>query len=105
MTTMVTLGGLAPDEVAELAARRMGRPADEALLQGVLDRAEGNPLFVLELLRLVEAPGRFQPRLPESIGEVIGSRLDQLPATTRAVLRLAAVIGREFTVSMLAGGG
>ncbi len=101
-TTMLTLGGLAPDEVAELATRRLGRAADEDLLRGVLDRAEGNPLFVLELLRLVEAPGRFQPRLPESIGEVIGSRLDQLPATTRAVLRLAAVIGREFTVAMLA---
>ena len=40
--------------------------------------------------------------MPESIGEVIGSRLDQLPATTRAALRLAAVIGREFTVAMLA---
>jgi hypothetical protein len=57
---------------------------------------------VLELLRLVEGSGRVQPRLPESVGEVIGRRLDQLSATTRAALRLAAVIGREFTVAMLA---
>lgn len=100
-TTMMTLGGLTPDEVAELAVRRLGHRADEDSVRWMLDRAEGNPLFVLELVRLVEATGRAEPRLPESVGEVIGHRLRRLPPTTREALRLAAVLGREFTPALL----
>ncbi|MEV6866349.1 BREX system ATP-binding domain-containing protein [Streptosporangium subroseum] len=93
----VTLGGLAPDEVAQLVARALGRPADRALLRAVQERSEGNPLFVLELLRLADGSGRLEAGLPGGIREVIGRRLDRLPPATRQAMRQASVLGREFT--------
>jgi hypothetical protein len=107
-TSLVTLGVLAPAEVAELAARALGRRPDETLLRVVQQRAEGNPLFVLELLRLLAAsrPIGAWPsgnlRLPDTIREVIGRRLDRLPPATRQVLRHAAVVGRDVTPALLA---
>jgi DNA-binding CsgD family transcriptional regulator len=66
----------------------------------VYERSEGNPLFVLELLRLVAVSGSAG-RLPDTVSEVIGRRLDRLAGPTRAVLRSAAVLGREFTTCLL----
>jgi predicted ATPase len=43
-TTVLRLGGLTPDEVADLVARRLGRRPDDAFLR-LVERAEGNPLF------------------------------------------------------------
>ncbi len=98
----MALGPLAPHEVDELARRTLGAEPDEALLQTVQQRSEGNPLFVLELLRLVEAAGPAAGRLPGGIREVIGRRVDRLPEATRAVVRAASVLGREFTTGLLA---
>ncbi|MDP9847032.1 ATP-binding protein [Streptosporangium lutulentum] len=95
--TRLSLGGLAPAEVAELAARVLGRRPEPALLRTVDERAEGNPLFVLELLRLVETIGSLDPGLPGGVRHVVGRRLDGLPPETRRLLRHAAVLGREFT--------
>jgi tetratricopeptide (TPR) repeat protein len=98
--TRTTLGGLTPPEIAELATRTLGRRPDDALVRMVQRRAEGNPLFVLELVRLVEASGS-DARLPDSVREVIGRRLDRLPPASRRLLQQAAVLGREFTTSVL----
>jgi predicted ATPase len=108
-TSLLTLGVLAPTEVAELATRTLGRRPDETLLRVVQQRAEGNPLFILELLRLLAASGRVgalappdSNLLPDTIREVIGRRLDRLPPSTRQVLRQAAVLGRDVTPAILA---
>jgi DNA-binding CsgD family transcriptional regulator len=107
-TSLVGLGVLAPAEVAELASNALGHRPDEALLRVVQQRAEGNPLFVLELLRLLAASGTVGApqvdslRLPDTIREVIGRRLDRLPPATRRVLRHAAVIGRDVPPALLA---
>jgi len=100
-TAHVVLGGLAPPEVAELATRALGRHPGDTLVRILQERAEGSPLFVLELVRLADAAGRFEPGLPDSVREVIGRRLDRLPPAARGLLRQAAVLGREFTAGML----
>src|SRR5690242_432162 len=103
-TTPLTLGGLAPAEVAELAARTLDRPPDETLLAEVRRRAEGNPLFVVELVRLAGSTGgrTGDAPLPAGVREVIAWRLDRLPPATRELLRAAAVLGRDFATAPLA---
>ncbi|MGH3715687.1 MAG: ATP-binding protein, partial [Micromonosporaceae bacterium] len=96
----LTLGGLTLAQVAELAARVLPDPPGESLVDAVYQRSEGNPLFALELLRLA-ASGVAAGRLPESVSEVIGRRLDRLTPPVRALLRTASVLGREFTAGLL----
>src|SRR5690606_27047696 len=73
------------------------------LAAAVYERTEGNPLFVVELARLLVARGDVSPlAIPTSIRAAIRDRLAALSPTAREVLELAAVIGREFRVAELA---
>jgi class 3 adenylate cyclase/tetratricopeptide (TPR) repeat protein len=81
-----------------------------ALRERVLARAEGNPLFVEEVVRMLidegiveRHEGRWRAReeaalvrVPDSVEALIRARLDTLPSTERAVLQAAAVVGRVF---------
>jgi DNA-binding SARP family transcriptional activator/tetratricopeptide (TPR) repeat protein len=68
-----------------------------AALADVLDVAEGNPLF-LEQLVAAAAGAELRPgRVPHSLDALLASRLDRLVAEERAVLERAAVAGRQFT--------
>ena len=61
-----------------------------------LENAEGNPLFVEQMLALaVEGVG--EKAIPPSIHALLAARLDRLSEQERAILDGAAVIGREFT--------
>jgi class 3 adenylate cyclase/tetratricopeptide (TPR) repeat protein len=67
----------------------------------ILDGAEGNPLFVEQMLALaVEGPTK--DTIPPSIQALLAARLDRLGGVERAVLERAAVIGREFTAGAVA---
>jgi class 3 adenylate cyclase/tetratricopeptide (TPR) repeat protein len=57
---------------------------------------DGNPLFA-ELLLDVFAEAGPADQVPPTIQAVLGARLDQLPGPERAVIELAATIGRDFT--------
>jgi DNA-binding winged helix-turn-helix (wHTH) protein len=101
----VTLRGLAPAEVASLAASVVGAPLDAALATALSELTEGNPFFVQEMARWL----RDQPRargtpslsLPQGVRDAVGRRLDALSERANALLRVAAVIGREFTAPLL----
>jgi DNA-binding NtrC family response regulator/tetratricopeptide (TPR) repeat protein len=81
----------------------------------VARRAEGNPFFVEEIVRSLQETGAVrrageraeltrpldEAEVPETIQEVIRARLERLPATARAVLEVAAVIGRDFPRRLL----
>jgi len=104
----VVLGRLSPDEVAELVEVMPGIETGARLAQAVLDRAEGNPLFVAEMLRLLDAERTDVPLgadadrvVPPTIQDVIGRRLSKLSEACRTVLIIAAVIGREFDLATL----
>ncbi|MFI6607525.1 adenylate/guanylate cyclase domain-containing protein [Streptomyces poriferorum] len=73
-------------ELIEVAAHRQG------VLEGALDRAEGNPLY-LEHLTAVAAQC---DDLPLTVHALLGARIDALPPEERTLLQLAAVLGREF---------
>jgi hypothetical protein len=68
----------------------------------------GNPLFISELLALLEAQGRLGEvsaasalPLPEGVREAIAHRLVPLPPTAREVLAVGSVIGLQFHVATL----
>ncbi|MFF9625033.1 ATP-binding protein [Streptomyces griseosporeus] len=104
----LALGALAPDEVAALAERTLGHAPEEDLLDVVRERCEGNPLFVLEMLRLAqEAPRQpsravLSGRLPATVREAVGRRLGRLDTGVRLTLRQASLLGRDFTLPLLA---
>jgi tetratricopeptide (TPR) repeat protein len=80
----------------------------EALLPGdrlaagarhaLLEKTEGNPLFVEETVRmLVESGEGYLPeRIPDTLQALIAARIDHLPPEEKALLYRAAVIGRVF---------
>jgi class 3 adenylate cyclase/tetratricopeptide (TPR) repeat protein len=63
----------------------------------LLDKAEGNPLFVEETVRmLIEEGADGEGRIPDSLQAMIGARIDRLPAGAKIVLQRGSVIGRTF---------
>ena len=58
-------------------------------------RAEGNPLFVIELAR---SHATERDNIPVTVQAAIGARLDELPAADRDLLQRAAVAGEMFDV-------
>jgi class 3 adenylate cyclase len=87
-----------------------------ALRDALLRETEGNPFFVGEILRHLAETGAIYQQdgrwvadpdlraagLPVSVREVVGRRLVTLGADTERVLRLAAVVGRDFDIGLLA---
>lgn len=87
----------------------------EDFTQKVLERAEGNPFFLEEILnRLMDEgyfafrEGRWEPvrdfsdvEIPDNVQAAILARLDLLSTEDRAALQLAGVIGRTFWPALL----
>src|SRR3954452_804880 len=73
------------------------RPQDLAILA---ERAEGNPLFLLQLVDAVRRTGSTVG-LPDSVEGVITARIDELPPAERRWLRAAAVLGVRFDIRLL----
>ncbi|MDX3061907.1 adenylate/guanylate cyclase domain-containing protein [Streptomyces sp. ND04-05B] len=106
-TGHLQLTGLPPEDAALLAAGLAGidgrtGPVDERLLA----RAEGNPLYLEQLLvgdRTDGAAAAGQPDtdLPPTLQALLGARIGSLARAERNMVDLAAVIGREFTAAEL----
>ena len=112
----IELGPLSEAETATLAAATTDRPLDAAAHARLYRETEGHPLFVVEMARAGLA-GTSEPETvgaPESgplpvparitarMRAVIAARLLQLTPTAHRVVELAATIGRDFDVDVLA---
>lgn len=95
----------------------------DAVTRKLWEETEGNPLFTRELIRMLCSPdprsGLVSLRriedvwhfegdigswnIPDSVEEVIASRLNMLDADERRELELAAVVGRRFAFAVLHG--
>jgi class 3 adenylate cyclase/tetratricopeptide (TPR) repeat protein len=88
-------------------------PIDPALKRTIVERSEGNPLYVEEIVRKLIDDGVLRAtaasqwevarpfggiELPRSVQGLIAARLDGLPDDEKAVLQDAAVVGRVFWV-------
>lgn len=100
-----------------LAQQVVGRELSAQALKQIYQDTEGNPLFVVEMVRAdpfsarqeADQKGETQPnlsdkrsqRLPPKVQTVIESRLRQLSEPARKLAGLAAVIGRHFDFELL----
>ena len=99
--TSVVLGPL-PNEVIErlVIAATEATPLRPHEVAAVVERAEGNPLFVEEVTRLALGSGSMA-QLPESVQAAMSTQIDQLPPPVRRILRYCAVLGRSFRREVL----
>ena len=69
----------------------------EPLMQVLLAKAAGNPLFLEELAWTVREHGVLQlpSDVPDTVQAVLAARIDRLPPAAKQVLQVAAVIGSE----------
>jgi adenylate cyclase len=112
----ISLGPLRSDAAGSLAKGLLGDDASvEPLLPLISDRARGNPLFIEELVRQFHETGqlagaRGEYRLvrppdmhvvPDTVQAIVGARIDLRPEPEKSILQTAAVVGRDFAVSVL----
>jgi class 3 adenylate cyclase/tetratricopeptide (TPR) repeat protein len=104
-STSIELEPLSEEESAELVEQLLSQltgttgelPAN--LPQEALDRAEGNPLFVEETIRMLVESGSgagSAARVPDSLQALIAARIDHLPPDAKTLLQRGSVIGRVF---------
>ena len=79
--------------VTQLMAGSDGHPL--ALPDDVVERAEGNPLFVEETIRMLVESGSAD-RVPDTLQALIAARIDHLSPPAKTLLQRASVIGRVF---------
>ena len=95
----IQLEGLAAQHVTQLADHLAPAELSASEITHIHERSGGNPLYVSELLR---ATGQSDDQLPASLAGLVHQRLQTLGADTVQALKVAAVMGREFTVQGLA---
>jgi class 3 adenylate cyclase/tetratricopeptide (TPR) repeat protein len=117
------------DRTAELRLSALDRDAERGLVSSLvgegtlprdlesrlLQRAEGNPFYLRELLRslrdtgaIVEMDGQWSfdhdvpVELPDTVERVVLARIDRLSSGDRDLLNAAAVLGRDFDLPLMA---
>lgn len=102
------IGGLSPQslilrdlpegDAIDLVRAAGGENLGAARVAEILQRADGNPQYLVELTR---AARRGQRALPDTLLALAQARLDELSAEARRVLRAGSIYGEGFTVSGL----
>ena len=112
----LALSHLPAEESAAIAERvlRVGN-LPEQVVSLITSKGEGNPFYVEEVTKALVESGVLRPsngsyalerpldqvRVPDTIQEVILSRIDRLEQEAKEAIQLASVIGREFTSRLL----
>ncbi|SFR29104.1 Transcriptional regulatory protein, C terminal [Lentzea waywayandensis] len=99
------LGPLDLTAVTELVRRETGREPGADIARTIHSRTAGNPFFVRELSRLLSdsgALGDASAGVPSTVRDVVRDRMAGLDDHTRDLLRIAALIGRDVELDLLA---
>jgi transcriptional regulator with AAA-type ATPase domain/tetratricopeptide (TPR) repeat protein len=101
--TQISLTPLSRDESRSMVRAGIGAgEVPEPLAELIVDRAEGNPFFLEELLRTIrDGKEGVQAAVPETVQDVLMARLMRLEHQDRRVLTTAAVLGRDFAIPLL----
>jgi class 3 adenylate cyclase/tetratricopeptide (TPR) repeat protein len=112
--TQLHLDPLGRESAEEMLDALLGAGAEFALKHFIIERAEGNPLFMEEIAQALFEEGALvrngavkatKPlaalKIPSTLQGVLASRIDRLPAVEKELLQTLAVIGREFPLSLI----
>jgi DNA-binding SARP family transcriptional activator len=105
----IRLGPLGLTDVTELIRRETGHDPGAEVARGIHARTAGNPFFVQELSRLLSEGGSLgnggasvRAGVPTTVRDVVRHRMTGLDDSTHSLLRIAAVIGRDVDLDLLA---
>ena len=118
-STTLSLSPLTHDDTARLVAALLDQAVLPAELQAaLLARAEGNPLYAEEYIRMLQNRGFLQREddawrfegsddfpLPETVQGIVAARLDSLSPAEKALVQGAAVLGKVFWAGAVAAVG
>lgn len=108
--TSILLEPLGPKETASLVDNLLGDVVAEGVRSRIAAAAEGNPLFVEELVSMLTeqsllvrgeqgwvGTGDFEAlQIPPTISALLAARLDNLERSERSVIERASVVGKSF---------
>jgi class 3 adenylate cyclase/tetratricopeptide (TPR) repeat protein len=112
----INISPLPPAQAAILLRDHFGDDPSLALLsRNIIERAQGNPFFLEELVNALVERGDFEGEkgayrlkggidtvpLPPTVQAVIAARIDRLQDNAKRVLEVASVVGREISISIL----
>jgi tetratricopeptide (TPR) repeat protein len=110
----IKLSGLSQSAIAKVAESMLGGSLNKAFAEKLSKESQGNPLFVVESLRMMYGQGSLlqengQWRLiegsmgvPDKVRDVIMRRLSALVPNQRRILDVASIIGEKFDPKLLA---
>ena len=114
--TQLRLDPLGKDSADEMLSALLGDGKDLVPLKRVIiERTEGNPFFMEETVQVLLDEGSLvrdgsitrltRPlghlKIPPTVQGIIAARIDQLPPESKDLLQALAVIGREFSLSLI----
>jgi class 3 adenylate cyclase/tetratricopeptide (TPR) repeat protein len=103
-TVSLSLGRLSREEVRGIVRTIMGVQTDDDLVERIVSRTDGVPLFVEELSNSVLESSKGGPfddaEVPESLQSSLLSRLDRL-GEAKEIAQIGAVFGRQFEYDLL----
>lgn len=114
--TELTLRELTAADSEQLVANLLNNAKLPAATRNLIfQKAEGNPFFVEEIIRMLIERGAIVQRdgnwfaqgkitaaeIPDNLQSLLLARIDRLPEDVKRVLRVASVIGRQFSVKVL----
>jgi class 3 adenylate cyclase/tetratricopeptide (TPR) repeat protein len=119
LAARIKLARLSKQQTRDLLAVMFAEEITPEFLDGIYRETEGNPFFVEEVCKaLVESgklyfadgrwhrpPNMAEMEIPQSVRLAIQARVGKLPERTQDVLRLAAILGREFDFETLLRAG
>jgi predicted ATPase len=114
LAVRIKLARLDREQTREMLTVMFQTDISDEFLDGIYRETQGNPFFIEEVCKALIDEGKIyrenvewqrssmdEIRIPQSVRLAIQSRVRKLPTQARDVLRLAAIVGREFDFDIL----